>query len=47
MTWKDFKEAVEAAGVTDETEYIWIDVNGADREICVGFEEWGEFYVSN
>ncbi len=30
MTWKDFKEKVEAAGVKDEDAILYIDVSGWD-----------------
>ncbi len=41
MTWKEFKAAVEAQGLGDDTEVRWIDV-GSGSDITVEVDEDGE-----
>jgi hypothetical protein len=40
MTWKEFKEIIEAQGVTDDTEIRWIDTCGLD--LLVKFSDDGK-----
>ena len=35
MTWAEFKAAVEAAGVKDETKIAWIDIGSNVKELYV------------
>lgn len=49
MTWKEFKEAVEAQGVTDDDKVEYIDTY-PERGISVGWDEFPagrQFYVQD
>jgi len=39
VTWKEFKELVEAQGVTDDMKFAWIDISGFESEITVGKQD--------
>lgn len=39
MTWKEFKEAVEAQGVKDDTEISYIDVQGEAVHVLTGEQD--------
>jgi uncharacterized protein with GYD domain len=44
-TWKEFKEALEAEGVTDDMKMQYIDVGAYDVEIVEFNEDKTEFRV--
>ena len=45
MTWREFKEAVEEQGVTDETEIRYIDT-GSFLPLTVDFDTEGEAMIT-
>ena len=48
MTWKEFKAAVEAEGVTDDMQILYIDMSGQHgvNNVVIGvYPPPGDFYV--
>ena len=41
ITWREFKETVEAEGIKDDTPIHWIDMNGYDGVLSVTIDAEG------